>query len=604
MAEMTYDPKEYSRFGKGMVTVFEADTIADDACVYAQNVDMSADGSIAPRLGKLVFGNVTETTGHISDCHTVVRRSGVEVPMRVHQNGSNGIVQVYDATNEVWDDLVTMTENLTTGFADYVTSTYDRVYFGNGVDDNYRWNTLTTYLTQAVTNGDATVNVSSTTGFESSGNIIIDGDNIAYSGKTATTFTGCTGALDHANSLMVMQAAEARNSMTKGNIFLVKDAHLSIAGTPSAGPTMTVSKVSDPEDFTNSSPRLAGEGTIEDFPDGGGPITSIHEKDKWWVILKENLVQLFTLELTASSAGTGGPQEVPVTKAVARYPDCGAVTHKGTVSSNNEVFFVSALGGLRSLNATISDNENSSFNLKDYFDVIAPTIEDFDFSSAAAVYFDQQVLVACKSSVNAMANDRVIIYDILTQGLTTIVGWSVTSWFVYNKTLYFGCGTDPNTYEAFTGFVDFDKETETPIDAIWRSKRFNFGKPSVEKEVDLIYIEGLIGSGTEIEVTVRYDEEGSRGSITKTISSDGAYVTETPANSFGIEELGIEPLAGSLAGEAGLDKFRVYLALPTEYSLYNLDLQFRCNTIGGRWKITNFSINPVLRTEPPAHLKI
>jgi len=50
------------------------------------------------------------------------------------------------------------------------------------------------YLTAALTNVATTVTVNSTTGFSTAGRIIIDAEQINYTGTTATTFTGCTRA--------------------------------------------------------------------------------------------------------------------------------------------------------------------------------------------------------------------------------------------------------------------------------------------------------------------------------------------------------------------------------------------------------------------------
>lgn len=56
---------------------------------------------------------------------------------------------------------------------------------------------LSTTVNGAITADDATITVTSTQGFPSSGYILIEDDKIAYTGKTATTFTGCTSVSAH-----------------------------------------------------------------------------------------------------------------------------------------------------------------------------------------------------------------------------------------------------------------------------------------------------------------------------------------------------------------------------------------------------------------------
>jgi hypothetical protein len=49
-----------------------------------------------------------------------------------------------------------------------------------------------TTLNGAISNSDTTITVASTSGFSTTGAMIIDAELITYTGKTATTFTGCT----------------------------------------------------------------------------------------------------------------------------------------------------------------------------------------------------------------------------------------------------------------------------------------------------------------------------------------------------------------------------------------------------------------------------
>jgi len=79
---------------------------------------------------------------------------------------------------------------------------------------------ITGAVTTAVSGGtlsssNTTVTVTSTTGFTTTGNILIDSETISYTGKTGTTFTGCTRGLSgtgsgaattHANGAAVVQS--------------------------------------------------------------------------------------------------------------------------------------------------------------------------------------------------------------------------------------------------------------------------------------------------------------------------------------------------------------------------------------------------------------
>ena len=68
-----------------------------------------------------------------------------------------------------------------------------------------------TTLNGAINNSVTTITVADTTHFPASGEIIIESERITYTGKTGTTFTGCTrgangtAAASHADTLVVKQ---------------------------------------------------------------------------------------------------------------------------------------------------------------------------------------------------------------------------------------------------------------------------------------------------------------------------------------------------------------------------------------------------------------
>lgn len=85
----------------------------------------------------------------------------------------------------------------------------------------------TTQLSSATTAGDATVNVLDTSGFTTTGSGRIDDgegnlDHFAYTGITATTFTGCSGVGTNAIDLYVYQQAEAVNWLYDKDFLLPK----------------------------------------------------------------------------------------------------------------------------------------------------------------------------------------------------------------------------------------------------------------------------------------------------------------------------------------------------------------------------------------------
>ena len=76
-----------------------------------------------------------------------------------------------------------------------------------------------TTLSSAISTSDTTINVSDTSSFSDSGYIRIDNEIIEYTGKTATSFTGCTRgkfgttATTHASGSSVYQYTDVRGDL-------------------------------------------------------------------------------------------------------------------------------------------------------------------------------------------------------------------------------------------------------------------------------------------------------------------------------------------------------------------------------------------------------
>jgi hypothetical protein len=100
---------------------------------------------------------------------------------------------------------------ITSGQAAYT----QNVGWGAGTWSGIETGTPTSVLNGAINSSVTTITVTSTTLFAASGNILIDSETISYTGKTLTTFTGCTrgingtgsgAAASHTNGSRVVQS--------------------------------------------------------------------------------------------------------------------------------------------------------------------------------------------------------------------------------------------------------------------------------------------------------------------------------------------------------------------------------------------------------------
>lgn len=109
------------------------------------------------------------------------------------------------------------------------------IYLNNDASSASVWRLLTRRVTSDVAVGATTINVTSTTSYSSSGTIEIDGDLIAYTGVTGTSFTGVTGVtVAHssgasANQWESLTLASSTNG-TRGITYIVLNNILFVVG--------------------------------------------------------------------------------------------------------------------------------------------------------------------------------------------------------------------------------------------------------------------------------------------------------------------------------------------------------------------------------------
>lgn len=326
----------------------------------------------------------------------------------------------------------------------------------------------------------------------------------------------------------------------RGNVLLTAAARLWMAGDKTRPSTLYISAVGAPFDFNvGTNPNNA---QIEDFPDGGGPITLLDSKDNRKIIIhKQDGILQFEFEYTASAI-------VPNLDVITLADDSGATNLRAGAGLNNVSYFTTGVEGLKSLARAI---DGADLNLESVTDVILPTIENYDFSSAASVYYPKKrvILAACKSDSDQTANDRVIAFYIRRGSSGNFIGdlsiydsMNVADWILDGKDLYFLSSVDQNTYKAFSR----DSRNGSGITHRYTTKAFTFGEPGREKEFSTLYVEGLIKAYTKLKVSVLYGILGTESTKSRTLEwNDSTYVTSQTISALGTDVIGTTSLGAS-----------------------------------------------------------
>lgn len=408
-----------------------------------------------------------------------------------------------------------------------------------------------------------------------------------------TTFNGCSNTPAAADNAAVAQAVETTLGNPRGNIYLVLNTRLFIAGVKKSPSSIFFSKIADANNFTFSSPRAADDGGVIDMPEGGGDVRGLG--------IQEDVIYALKRDITKTVSFSQDGNDLPQVKPLIQSPLVGATSQLGVFKVDNQLFHVSPEGAVKSTTRSSVVDFAKPFQLSDKIKTFADSLT---FTNAAGIYFKQKAYIAAQSA-DSTANDVVIVYNFQKNAWEApIYGWNVACWTVYNGELYFGSSFNPETYKAeISEFTDNDLSYE----CVARFSYNNYGSPELPKKFSTLFLEGFISDNTTITVRALYNYLGSQeireGSLAGT--EDDYIVGGDLFNLLGNSQLALMPLAGADVDEtapSSLRKFRVYFTT-TYQPFYELSLEISSNSVGAQWEILRFSTDAVLLPNPVTELK-
>lgn len=591
-----YKPIIFDDFGGGLVTKYEDNKMKDNQTPDCQNVDFAGLGSIVPRKGYNVFGTSASSATGIKTMFNFKRYDGKEIPIRTYST----IMEYYNDEIGDWYELRDdFTAENKFGFTSYYSltlptssTTPEIMLFCNGIDQPHQWNGLYGTLSGAhtnLTNGMfylSSSNALSTMGWLSAGEANIDGELVYYSTLSGNALSGCTrpAAVSHTTQVGACQLpiSSVRISggvlwklsgrgFPVGNIFKLHNNRLHVAGISGDPNSDYYSMLDDPTCFNYSSPLSAGDGGAIWFPEGGGEIKSLKAVGDNLIVLKEDTLRYLTFT----------SDDLPARQKIIDGVNIGALNHLATTEVENNIFFISPVGGVRSLKQT-ADNA-IPMQVAQMSVPIEPTISDLNFTSASGVYHKNKHYLACADE-NSSFNNVVLAYDFPEEYWTKYIGINVGDWMVYNKELYFGASNEVGTYKFLSNYDDNELGYET----YWKSKKIDFGVPNSLKRMRYLYVEGYMTDNTEIDITVYYND-GASNKITKTIKGTGTYVSDNDIITWLGNTIWAKGTYGGKIDTASafdLKKFRVWLSF-SNIDFYNIQIETKTYGAGYAYKVTH-----------------
>lgn len=582
----------------GFQTKFDPTKVADGANVNGQNTTANDGDRISIRnLGYELFpssGELSATTTGIGTLHTFRRRDGSSILIRA----VSSTVDYYEAATDRWETLKTGYTSDDFGFADNNVNTdlISYTYFGNANEPFSRWTGAKTLLNGALSGGEASITVDSTSEFDAAGTVVFCGTEYAYTSKTATTFvlSGTAGAC--ADDRGVAQAVREFSASTypRGNIYLFSDNRLFVSGVTSSPQIVYFSAYGSSTNFgsldslvTDSTDASAG---LFNLGEGGGPVVAMVMDEGSNYIFKRSIIYKATL---TDSTYTLQPLKTFDQKS----QTTGAVSKRSTFVSSNGVFFVTPDNQIMYLQRVQQVDYPQIVPISD---IIKPTVDSLIFASSTGIVYRDRAFFSARAISDEVAQDVTLTYN-LRDGIweSPIVGWAVGDLAIYaegqTEELYFGDANTANVYRVINTPNDGDYE----VTASWRSKLYSFGLPHALKTIENVYVEGYISSNTDLTISLLLDEDGFSQRYSTTLSgTESDYIYDaTEYNVFGLSPFGTRRF-GSNEDTTGKKKFRVYLGKDfRQVPFHTAQLEFASDGANQQWEVISYGFlvrpNPV-----------
>lgn len=495
---------------------------------------------IQTKEGYGIIANEIAGGGRVTRMFVFKKAFGTQekVMVRVRDTGTSGILEWLNPNDTnyeggKWEPLVT---GLTTGkLMSFTTANGNAgalvnvMIFCDGVCNLSVWNGAVSSVASVTSNSIVLADDAVAEGFTSTGSVVIDGTEYAYTGitsKTLTTVTPDPTTQGPAAGTGVAQKVDVTThaALDKGNILLVTQGKLFISGLPNGGSEIVYSVTGNVFDFTTVTAGVADFGSTR-ILDGGGKNNALTAYGNDSIIVhKENAIIKYTRSVNSDAS------ILESFDTLSDAEDAGATNPKATGSVNREQYFSTNFDGLKSLSKLVNGDD---IQIQSLTSVILPTLVDWDFSDSSVTYYpNKRAIKIC--ALDNEGDRKTITYYINTQDIS-IDDEPALDFAFMNRKMYFGDYYSQNTYQ-----IGIQKSANgAPINHVWTSKAFNFGEPAIDKDFNILYVDGLISSYCKIKVTVYFGAFGVDGEKSQIIEwNNPLYVTTQKISALGTEVLG------------------------------------------------------------------
>ena len=433
-------------FNGGWVSEIKSDSLEINMSPDLENVDFSASGSVKKTWGYEELGSDEEDAIN-TRLMIVPDRQGIQYLIK--KCGTK--LKIYDSTFERYDTILTGLTDGDTPVVEYFDAT---AYIMSAVDPAYKLDLYkNTRLTAATEAADAVVNVDDTTNFTASGTFWLNSTLFTYTGKTGTSFTGCTDTPAAEDNSFVFSPAVnvgGANEIPKGIITAQYVGRLFVAN----GSTIYGSKLNDLSNFT-----VTGSGA------GDAIQKTVESKINALKVFYDDQNNLRLLSFTADNkiyvhdVLDDADLSATIMTSSMFKDNVTAVNQLSTLVGPNNLYHVDFRNQLRSLGQTYASrgvNKVYSDSMSKFHESLFKNYYDFD--DARAVIYGNEYWMVTKEGTGDI-NNRLIVFDFEAGNWRKRTGINSNDIAVFNDDIIFADATRNKVFKFSEDLMADDDES-------------------------------------------------------------------------------------------------------------------------------------------------
>lgn len=565
--------------------------IKDNQMVSIVGYDFDAD-SLRRAKGYTKLGTEADVslTGKTLYKHEVL--TGTDVLVK----SIGTLLKYYDTVDDEWYLLTDAT--FTTGLI-WTFSSFNGFLSGNnGTDDWVFWaGSAQSTLDGDIAIGAIAIDLASGEGarFGSSGTVMIQGEAIAFSGRSTDQLTGVTGVLtEHLDGSTVITELD---STTYSSLSQAKQGKYTSA--------------------VHSNRRY--------YIDADNPRKILHSKLADNTNPETDMMNFTVLGSGSGDAGFGfAPDEIV---AIIEYTNANQSSILASFCKNGKVYAFTVTDGtsttvnayitIRTMNSypinpqmvTVAENDlaivdqlkhartlaygdvNTPLTTKSISKDIEPSLEASYWTDGCMDYFNRKLIVG-GSTLDGGTNDIYYYHDSNYNAWGAYGHWDAIDFAEYNAEFYCLSSISGDVFKLFDGYSAYVNDATANYEVDYRSdattKAFNFGLPHIYKQALLLRMDGFISTLAEVYFDVYFD--GVKFATYLIAGSNEDIQGSLPNVGVGTIVFGQGVFGKGLGGGSLRREFVTQLALPEIKNFLKVQFRLRMDGQNVDFEMTNLTI--------------